>query len=88
MYKKQKMYSKAVELWKTAAQNGDIEATIELAKYYEHHLKEYRAAADIVEQAIELAVVITNPLLQRIKLSEFDHRLMRLKRLIGNQQNG
>ncbi len=51
--KKRRNYAKAVELWNLAAQLGNVHAMIELAKYYEHYVKEYKEAMRWVEFAFE-----------------------------------
>ncbi len=44
LYKKVTNWDKAKDLWETNGNNGDIDACIELAKYYEHELKDIPTA--------------------------------------------
>ena len=44
----------ASALWKQAALTGSIEALLELAKYYEHYLRNYETALSFTNQALAL----------------------------------
>lgn len=50
--KRQGNLADASELWKQAAQSGSLEALIELAKYAEHHQRDYSAALAYTERAL------------------------------------
>jgi tetratricopeptide (TPR) repeat protein len=54
-FKRNKDWKKAVPLWEASALTGDpikrFEASIELAKYHEHHSKDYGAASAYCEKA-------------------------------------
>jgi hypothetical protein len=74
----------AVRLWEQAAEKGHIYAHIELAKYYEHKLRDVpssirwaRAARREVEKTDLPAYV------RKHWLAEIDHRLARLERKAG-----
>ena len=72
----------ASRLWQEAAALGAIEALIELAKYYEHHLRHYEDALRFTEQALSICsdAPMTDSLLHRkarleakmIKTNSFD----------------
>jgi uncharacterized protein YprB with RNaseH-like and TPR domain len=72
----------ASKLWQEAAALGAIEALIELAKYYEHHLRHYEDALRFTDQALSICsdAPMTDSLLHRkarleakiIKTSSFD----------------
>ncbi len=52
LYKRQKRIELAIPLWKEASKDGSIIAMEELAKYYEHSLKDYSKALSVTENAI------------------------------------
>ena len=70
--KRKRNYSQAVELWKWAAQYGDVYAMIELAKFYEHSQKDYEEAIRWVENAMD---VTNNYKYQMINQQELKHAL-------------
>jgi hypothetical protein len=57
----------ASKLWQEAAALGAIEALIELAKYYEHHLRHYEDALRFTDQALSICsdAPVTDSLLLR-----------------------
>ncbi len=72
----------ASRLWQEAAALGNIDALIELAKYYEHHLRHYEDALRFTDQALSICsdAPMTDSLLHRkarleakiIKTNSFD----------------
>lgn len=81
IYKRQGMYSPAVKLWERAASFNYIDAHTELAKHYEHHMREYPIAIHWTEKAISIVLgETTNPIRQRMNLEDLHHRLSRLIR--------
>jgi hypothetical protein len=71
----------AVDLWEQAAQNGHVYAHVELAKFYEHRVRDYGQALEWTQAAI--ALVRKSGLQRRTyqgSLPELEHRLARLKR--------
>jgi len=54
MERRQGRWEQAVHLWERAAEHGQLEACIELAKYYEHRARDYDLALHWVQRAIEL----------------------------------
>ncbi len=84
IYKRQEAWAQAVTLWEQAANNGQIYACIELAKYYEHREKTYAPAIHWVEQAIARVYAPDFPPTERSGLlPELEHRLERLRRKAG-----
>lgn len=88
IHKRQRNWPEAIELWQQAAQNQDLEAHVELAKYYEHVLRDYPAANRWTQAAITLVVEGLalapdgRPLglfERRQRLTELGHRLERLE---------
>jgi uncharacterized protein YprB with RNaseH-like and TPR domain len=72
--------SEAVRLWEKAAKNGHIYAHVELAKHYEHRVRDYAAALQWTQKAMELARDSSLPLyMQKHWLEELSHRQRRLK---------
>ena len=89
IHKRQANLEAAIQVWEQAARHTHIEAHIELAKTYEHHLKDYSQAIYWTETAIELVQTSPtingqNPFLnayqKRQWLLELEHRLERLRR--------
>ncbi|MDX1765025.1 MAG: ribonuclease H-like domain-containing protein [bacterium] len=76
-YKRGKEWEKAVKAWQDMIAldaSRDIFPFIELAKYYEHQVKDYARAIDYTLQARE--VPFLSPMLE----AEMDHRIVRLQR--------
>ena len=46
-------WEKAVLLWRTAADHGDIAAYVELSKYYEHRVRNNMEALNWARKALE-----------------------------------
>jgi TPR repeat protein len=89
MHKRQGDWPRAIELWEQAAHHQDLESHVELAKCYEHALRDFTAARRWTQQAITLLVegMATAPDGQplglyerRQRLAELSHRLERLER--------
>jgi tetratricopeptide (TPR) repeat protein len=55
IYKKSGDFEKAVVLWEMASEFNDVRSVIELAKYYEHRMREYESALYWVEKGIEVS---------------------------------
>jgi hypothetical protein len=69
----------AVSLWLKAAAEGHVYAHIELAKYYEHHLRNYPEARNWTQKAEELVGSLDIPRYEyRHWMEELDHRKKRL----------
>jgi uncharacterized protein YprB with RNaseH-like and TPR domain len=75
IFKKAGDWENAEALWKMAASN-DIDACIELAKYYEHQKKEYLTAIEWTQHAIH--IYTKGNKYQFLVLGELEHRLNRL----------
>ena len=81
IYKRQGKFKPAIELWKKATVFKDINAHVELAKYYEHKSREYDEAISWTETAINsVNAVGTTRYEQRQWIPELEHRLERLVR--------
>lgn len=81
MEKRRQNLSKAIELWRLAADDQDLLAYIELAKHYEHHVRDINQAIEWTLSAI--ALIQNGDYTQFEKqqyLSELEHRLARLER--------
>jgi uncharacterized protein YprB with RNaseH-like and TPR domain len=81
IFKKAGDWQNAEALWKTAAPS-DVDACVELAKYYEHQRKEYHTAIEWTEHAIDICMKDKRN--QLLVLEELEHRL---KRLLSKQEN-
>ena len=77
IYKKAHRWEDAAKLWQdlVAADPHDVFAVEELAKFYEHHTREYGKALEIVRRLLEEAMHLCDA--ERISL---EHRLQRLSR--------
>lgn len=74
----------ALRLWEEASQKGHIYAHIELAKYYEHQLRDVKSSikwANSARKEVEKAGLPAY--IRKHWLNEIDHRLARLKRKAG-----
>lgn len=71
----------AVELWQQAAAGRQIDAHVELAKFYEHTARDYDAAMHWTQAALALLDAPNYPRLERRRWrSDLEHRLARLQR--------
>lgn len=71
----------AIRLWEQAAAQGHIYAHVELAKHYEHRLRDYPAALKWTESALELVKTTDLPAFMRKHWKEeLTHRRERLKK--------
>jgi hypothetical protein len=84
LHKRRGDLEQAVQLWQAAAEKGHIYAYIELAKYYEHRLRDARSARKWTVTALkqlkksELPAFVT-----KYWRVELEHRLDRLQRKAG-----
>ena len=70
-----------VKWWEQAAGEGQIYAHVELAKHYEHRIKDYALAEDATHRALSLVNVSQLQDYERTHWEdELSHRLNRLKR--------
>ena len=87
IYKRQGNYPAAVELWQEAAANRHLDSNIELAKYYEHRLRDVPTAIYWTRTAIlTLEGLDLHQHLRQVWLAELEHRLERLKRKHAGQE--
>jgi uncharacterized protein len=83
IFKRREDYPNAVELWENAASKAQVYAFIELAKYYEHTIRDYSQAMHWTETAINLIKSPDYPTYQRhIWINELEHRYNRLENKI------
>jgi uncharacterized protein len=69
----------AVSLWERAASQGHIYAHVELAKYHEHHRRDYAEAMKWTNSAVELISTLDIPrYMYNHWMEELDHRKERL----------
>jgi hypothetical protein len=84
LHKRANNYPAAIPLWEQAANNNLIIAFEELAKYYEHHAVDLKAALKWTQQALEILSLPDFPLSEKLQWKlEFEHRLERLKRKLS-----
>jgi uncharacterized protein YprB with RNaseH-like and TPR domain len=81
IHKRQEDFPAAVALWEQAARHQHLEAHIELAKFYEHRLRDLEQALYWTESAVELVNQPGYPAYERSQwLAELEHRRQRLLR--------
>ncbi len=74
----------AITLWEQAAQNNGLYAYEELAKYYEHQVKDLQTALGWTQQALEILKHQHIPAYEYHQWQEkLDHRINRLLRRLG-----
>jgi tetratricopeptide (TPR) repeat protein len=84
LQKKRGDLNQAVKLWKEAVKKHHIYAHIELAKYYEHKLRDAKTSLDWANLAkIEIEKADLPSYIRTHWLSEIEHRLARLQRKAG-----
>lgn len=84
LQKKRGDLSQAIRLWEDAAERGHIYAHIELAKYYEHKMRDIKTSMQWARSARTLVEEAQMPAYERKHwLEEIDHRLARLERKAG-----
>ncbi len=84
LYKRSRTWEPAVTLWTKAANHGELYACIELAKYYEHQIRDAQSALEWTRTAITfLDSSHLPPYLRKSLLTDFEHRLNRLYSKIG-----
>ncbi|GEM_PF-5872321 len=70
----------AVRLWEQAAGQGHVYAHVELAKYYEHHLRDFAVALEWTRKAVERVGVLDIPRCEYNHwMQELEHRRERLQ---------
>ncbi|MGD8751400.1 MAG: ribonuclease H-like domain-containing protein [Anaerolineales bacterium] len=81
LYKRRGEFENAIKLWNEAAEEGEIYAHIELAKFYEHKKRKYPKAIEWTTGAIAIINTSGFPNYERARyLPELEHRLARLER--------
>lgn len=84
LQKKRGDMSEAIRLWEDAASRGHIYAHIELAKHFEHKLRDVNASIQWANAArLEVEKADLPPYIRKHWLKEIDHRLARLQRKAG-----
>jgi uncharacterized protein YprB with RNaseH-like and TPR domain len=80
LHKQSGDWQQAISLWELAAQQGQVYACEELAKYYEHNQRDYSAALKWVEYALTMIAGRPQAILWQPAL---EHRRQRLLRKTG-----
>jgi tetratricopeptide (TPR) repeat protein len=89
LHKKQWNTSEAIELWKKAADYGNLEAHLELAKIYEHTLRQLDAALEWANRAFHVCNALPLPAWKRREwLHEINHRIERLEEKKRKENHG
>jgi uncharacterized protein YprB with RNaseH-like and TPR domain len=80
LYRRQGLWEGAIQLWKKSMlEYQQIEAGIELAKYYEHRQRDFDKAMYWTKAALELAAdADLAPSYRRVLVAELQHRIDRL----------
>jgi uncharacterized protein YprB with RNaseH-like and TPR domain len=86
LQKKRGDVDQALRLWKDAAKRGHVYAHIELAKYYEHKMRDIKSSIKWAKSARKEVEKADMPgYIRKHWLDEIDHRLERLERKAGLQ---
>ena len=89
LHRRRGEYEQALELWEGATKEGHVYAHIEIAKYYEHRVKEYGRAVSYTQAAMKLIKKRSTARFERLHWQPLlEHRLQRLKRRLANQNAG
>jgi len=81
LYRKNERWQEAVQLWIKAAEHHWLDAYIELAKFYEHHEKDYQEAIRWTKAAIETTDQPGLPYWRKkVIIDGLTHRLDRLQK--------
>jgi tetratricopeptide (TPR) repeat protein len=81
IYKRRGDFAPAIELWEQAARYEDLDAHVELAKYYEHQTGDIQSAIRWTEAALQVIAAPGYSIFERRHwLPELTHRLERLQR--------
>jgi len=90
-YKRLGQWDNAVELWERLLSEGQFryEPFEELAKYYDHHIRDYKKAEQIVQKALKNLEMMEQ--LRRSQIfndyrKSFVHRLERIQRKMGEKE--
>ncbi len=88
IFKKNRQYQEAVGYWEKAAELGDIEACVELAKYYEHQEKRADLAIIWVNKAIEMIGSLGVNDYAKFKWNkDLTYRFDRLQKILNKMDN-
>jgi uncharacterized protein YprB with RNaseH-like and TPR domain len=84
MHRKQRNWEAAISVWQCAARHKHISACVELAKYYEHQVKDYREALCWTDIGIGLTIQENLNLFEKRKwITELESRQKRLYKRIS-----
>ncbi|MFC1887420.1 ribonuclease H-like domain-containing protein [Candidatus Cloacimonadota bacterium] len=84
LYKQRNDIPRAIQLWEKAVENNEIYACIELAKHYEHNVKDLHKALEFTQSALKIAYNTIYD--QQGLLDELHHRLNRLNDRSGHEK--
>jgi hypothetical protein len=82
LYKRTGQTERATHIWRALQELGDVEANLQLAMYHEHHLRDPRAAATLVGQALEFGPQML-PKRGECSPESLKRRLRRLRKKLG-----
>lgn len=82
IFKRNKNYANALPLWQQSHELGSTEATLELAKYYEHSVKDYEQALEFTDILLQQAKKDSPADVNQTVLVEIEHRRNRLQQKI------
>ncbi len=81
LYRRMGNWEGAIALWRQAAEKGQVYACVELAKFYEHRLRDIKEASIWTRTGLDLVAAGKVPAFQRRQmLAELEHRMDRLER--------
>lgn len=80
LYKKQNVWEECLPYWTSAAEAGTLEACIELAKYFEHKVRDFDSASLWAGKA---KVIADRAQVSGDVIFDIDHRMKRIKEKAG-----
>ncbi|MBW6472389.1 MAG: ribonuclease H-like domain-containing protein [Anaerolineaceae bacterium] len=79
IYKKSNQIDKAMVFWEYASEFGSTESSIEIAKIFEHKIKNYELALDYCKKALLLLENDVNSMKRAVLKDQIEYRIERLK---------
>ena len=81
LHRRKEDFDAALTLWETAAEEGEVYAHVEIAKYYEHRSGDFSQAISYSEQAMKIVSSSRASRFERLHWEPLlEHRLQRLQR--------
>jgi tetratricopeptide (TPR) repeat protein len=84
LYRRRNQWEQTLILWEKASHHHHIESCVELAKYYEHHAREYSVALRWTETALQyIELYVSGRASRNLWKQDLTHRQERIQRKLG-----